>query len=244
MVGEGVVLRGVEHFEEGGGGVAPEIRADLVEFIEQDHRVAAFDAAQGLNDTPREGPDVGAAVAADFGLVAHAAQGDAGELPAEGIGDAAAQGGLADTGRADQAEDRPLELLAAFDDRQELEQAVLDFDQAEMLVVENPLGLGEVNFVFGFLFPGQGQNPINVVPRDRVFGGGGGHLLEAVQFLVGDVAGFGGEGGLLDAFAERAHLARVGVAFAQLTLDGAELLAKEEIALGFGDRGGDLGLDF
>ena len=60
-----------------------------------------------LDDAARQRADVGAPVAADLRLVAHAAQGDADELAAQRPGDALADGGLADAGRADEAEDRP-----------------------------------------------------------------------------------------------------------------------------------------
>jgi len=49
-------------------------------------------------------------VAADLGFVAHAAQGDAHEISAQGARDGSAEGRLADAGRPDEAKDRPLEL--------------------------------------------------------------------------------------------------------------------------------------
>ena len=42
MIGEGVVLRRVEHFQQRRGGIAAKIRADLVQFIQQNHRIAAL----------------------------------------------------------------------------------------------------------------------------------------------------------------------------------------------------------
>ena len=48
MVRERVVLRRVEHFQQRRRRIAPEIRAHLVQFIQQNHRVAAFEAAEGL----------------------------------------------------------------------------------------------------------------------------------------------------------------------------------------------------
>ena len=50
VVGKGVVLLRVEDFEQRGGGIAAKIRAYLVDFIQQNHRVVALDAAQALND--------------------------------------------------------------------------------------------------------------------------------------------------------------------------------------------------
>ena len=54
----------------------------------------------------RQRADVGAAMAADLGLVAHAAERDAHELAAERARDRAAERGLAGAGRADEAQDR------------------------------------------------------------------------------------------------------------------------------------------
>ena len=236
--------RGIEHFEQGGGGIAAEIGADLVDFVEQDDRVAGFDAAQGLNDAAGQGADIGAAVAADFRLVPHAAEGDAGEFPAEGVGDAFAEGGFADAGRADQAEDGAFELLLELDDGQELQQAVLDFAQAEMLLVQQRGGAGQVQFVLGEFGPGQIDEPVQVIAGHGVFGDGRGHLLEAVQFLEGDFSGFIGQVVLLDLLAQFLGFGGAGVHLAQFALDGADLLAEEEIALIFGHGGDDLVLDF
>ena len=188
MVGERVVLRRVEHFEQRRRRVAAKIRAHLVQFVEQDHRVAAFDAAQGLDDAPGHRADVGAAVAANLRLVAHAAERDAGEFAAERVGHAFAEGGFADAGRADQAEDRALDLLAALDDGEEFEQPVLDLGEAEMLLVQDFFRRLQIQLVLGGFFPRQAQNPVEVIAGDAVFGGGGRRLLEAFQFLLGGLA--------------------------------------------------------
>ena len=111
--------------------IAAKIRADLVQFIQQDDRVAGLDAAQGLNDAAGQRADIGAAVAANLGFVAQAAEGDAGELAAERVGHAFAQGGLAHAGRADQTKDRALEILLQLDDGDEFEQPVLDLFQTD-----------------------------------------------------------------------------------------------------------------
>ena len=120
MVGERVVLRRVEHFQQRRRRIAAKIRADLVQFIEQNDRVAAFDAAQRLNDSSRHRADIGPPMAADFRLVPHAAQRDARELAAQRVGHAFAQRGLADARRADEAKNRPFDLFPAFDDGEEI----------------------------------------------------------------------------------------------------------------------------
>ena len=83
-------------------------------------------------------------MAADFGLVAHAAQRLAREFAAGRPGDRAAERGLADARRADQAQDRALEPVGARLDREILDDPVLDLFQPVMVLVEHRLRLGDV----------------------------------------------------------------------------------------------------
>ena len=111
MVAEGVVLLGVEHFQQGRARVAAPVRADLVDLVEHEDGIAGARTLDGLDDAARHGADVGAAVAANLGFVPHAAQAHAGEFATQGAGDALAQAGFADAGRADKAQDRAHGLL-------------------------------------------------------------------------------------------------------------------------------------
>ncbi len=86
VVGEGVVLLRVQDLEEGGRGVAPEVHGHLVHLVEQEDGVARARLLHHLDDLAGEGADVGAAVAADLGLVAHAAEGEPHELAVRGSG--------------------------------------------------------------------------------------------------------------------------------------------------------------
>ena len=60
------------------------------------------------------------------------------------------------------------------------EQAILDFFQAKVLLVQNALRFLQINLVLGFLFPRQVQNPVEIIARDAVFGGGGRRLIAGV----------------------------------------------------------------
>jgi hypothetical protein len=80
VVAEGVVLLGVESFEERAGGIATEVAAQLVNLVEHKNRIVYFDALQMLDDLPGESADVGAAMAANLCLVVHASEGDSGEF--------------------------------------------------------------------------------------------------------------------------------------------------------------------
>ena len=200
MIGERVVLRRVEHFEQRGRRVAAKIRADLVEFVQQNHRIAAFDAAQGLDDASGHRADVGAAMTANFRLVPHAAERDARKLAAERVGHAFAERRFADAGRADEAENRAFDLLAAFDDGEKFQQPVLDFRQAEMLLVQNLFAPPSDPVCPRWLFPtaARGSNRGNCgrrrIRRRRAT------FAQPFQFLFGGFADFGGQDGLRRSF--------------------------------------------
>jgi hypothetical protein len=109
VVLEGRVLLGIQHLEQGAAGIAAEIRSHLVDLVQQHERIADLGLLHQRNDAAGHGADVGAAVAADLGLVPHATQGQPHEGPVQGPGDAAGQRGLAHARRAHQAEDRSAE---------------------------------------------------------------------------------------------------------------------------------------
>ena len=86
-------------------------------------------------------------MSANLGLVAHAAERDARELPAHGPGDGAAQRGLADAGRPGEAEDRTARIGAQLAHAQVLEDAVLDAVEVRVVLVQDALGVAEVELV-------------------------------------------------------------------------------------------------
>ena len=156
VVAERVVLGRVEHLEQGRAGVAAPVGADLVDLVEHDHRVHRPRVAQRAHQAAREGADVRAAVAADLGLVADAAERHADELASGRTRDRLADRGLAGAGRADQREDRagaPVLADAALDaqllDRQVLDDAVLDVLEAGVVGVEHLAGVHRVELLVG-----------------------------------------------------------------------------------------------
>ena len=114
---------------------------------------------------PGNALDVGAAVSANFGFVAHPAQRDARELSPERVGDAFSQRSFPDSGRTDQTKDRSFELLLQFDDGQKLEQPIFHLLQSKMLFVQNPRGGIKIELIFGRFVPGKIDDPIEVVAR-------------------------------------------------------------------------------
>src|SRR5207244_6958674 len=139
----------IEHLEERGGRIAPEVHAELVDLVEHEERVVGARVLDVLDDATREGPDVRAAVAADLRLVADTPQRQAHELAAHGARDRLAERGLADARRADEAEDGALRVLTELAHGQVLEDAVLDLLEVEVVLVEDLARVAEVEVVLG-----------------------------------------------------------------------------------------------
>ena len=98
-------------------------------------------------------------MAADFRFVAHAAERHAHEFAARRPGDRLAERGLADAGRADQAQDRTLHLAGALLHREIFEDAFLDLLQAVMILVEDYLRRASMSFLTLDFLP-QGSDSI------------------------------------------------------------------------------------
>ena len=106
VVLEADVLLRVEHLEQRRRRVAAEVHAELVDLVEHEERVVRARLPQALDDAAGQRADVGAAVAADLGLVADAAEREADELAPHRARDRAPERRLADARRPDEAEDR------------------------------------------------------------------------------------------------------------------------------------------
>ena len=155
MVAKGVVLLGVQHFQQRAGRITPEVGTQLVDFVQQEQRVASAHLAQILQNLARHGTDVGAAMPPDFGLVAHAAQGHTHIFAPGGLGHRLPQRGLAHARRAHQAQNRRLHLVHALLHCKVFQDAVLDLFQTVVVFVQHLFGQRQVVLDLGFLVPGQ-----------------------------------------------------------------------------------------
>jgi hypothetical protein len=115
----------------------------------------------------RHRADVGAAVTADFGFVTHAAERHAHEVAARRLGDRLAERGLADAGRADEAEDRARSLFVRALHREIFEDALLDLVQAVMVLVRARLARLDILLDLLLLAPRQREQPVEIVAHDR-----------------------------------------------------------------------------
>ncbi len=170
-------------------------------------------------------------MAANLGLVVHAAERDAPEVAVQRARDRPAERGLAHSGRSDEAEDRPLHIRLEPADREVVQDAVLDLLEVVVILVENLPGLGDVHFAARRFRPGQNREPLNVVARERVVGGHGRHARKAVELFQRLFLGLLGHTGGFDLFAQLFDILLALVLFAELLLDGLHLLAQIVVAL-------------
>ncbi len=243
VIAERVVLLRVEHLEQRRRRIAAEVRAELVDLVEDEDRVLRLGAAQPLDDLAGQRADVGPAMAADLRLVAHAAERDAHELAAERVGDRLGERRLADARRAEEAEDRALDVGIQLAHREVLEDAVLDLLEARVVGVEHVLGALEVDRVLGALRPRQRDDPVEIGARHGVLGGRHRHLRQAIELAQRFLLHRLGHAGGIDLRAQLVDLLGLLVAFAELLLDRLHLLAQEVLALVLADLGLDLRLD-
>jgi hypothetical protein len=78
-------------------------------------------------------------VAADIRFVLHAAEGDPGVFAAHRVGDGLGDGGLADAGRPDEAENLPVDIRGKLAYRKQLKNPFLDLLKAVMVSVKELL---------------------------------------------------------------------------------------------------------
>ena len=154
MVPERAVLLRVEHLEHRARRVAAPVGSHLVDLVDQQERVARLGVAERPEDRARHRADVGAPVAADLGLVAHAADRQPYELPSERARDRLAERRLADARRPDEAQDLTRDLVAKLGDREVLEDPLLDLVEIEVVPVEHLARVREVEVVLGSVFQG------------------------------------------------------------------------------------------
>ena len=160
VVLELAVLFGIEHFEQRRCGIAAEVLAQLVNLVEQEQWVDLARLLEVGDDLARERADIGAPVSADFRFVAHAAERLAHEFAARRLSNALAERGLADARRADETQDRPLQLARARLHREVFDDPVLDLLEPVMVGIEHLLRFADVLLDLALLAPGQSEQDI------------------------------------------------------------------------------------
>ena len=232
MIRKLAVLLGVQHLQQRIGRVAAEVHAELVDFVQHEDRVDGAGAFHGLQHAARQGADVGAAMAADFGLVADAAQADAHKPATQGARDAFPQRGLAHARRPHKAQHGAFHARAGqLAHRDGFKDAFLDARQAVVPGVQHLARVGDVEVVFAGPRPGQGNHLVEPGAQDAGLGRGRRHAAQARQFLQRPFMRLRRQLRPVDHLAQLVLVLLPGVAFAQFRLNDAHLLAQPDLAL-------------
>ena len=232
VVAEGRILRRVQNLQQSRGRVSAPVGAQLVDLVQQHKGVGGLRLLHRLDDLAGHGADVGPTVAADLRFVAHAAQRHADVFTSGRLGDGLGQRGLADARRSDQAQDRPLQATGARLYGQILDDPLLDLLQAEVILLEDVLGLLQVDRLLLGLAPRHGQQPVEIVAHHGRFGRHRAHVAQLLDLGLGLGARLLGQLGLPDALFELHDLVALIVGFSQLALDRLHLLVEIVLALG------------
>ncbi len=231
-----MVLRRVEHLEQRGRGISAPVGADLVDLVEQDHRVHRPGVTERPDKASRQRADVRAPVAADLGLIPDTAKRHADELAVQSASDRFAHRRLAGSGRADQGEDRAgalvlgdPSLLAQLAHGQVLDDPVLHVLEARVIGVEHLSSVARVEPLLGARAPRHREQPVEVGADHRRLAGLVADPLEARSLALGllpDAVRHRRLGDLLPIV-----VGGRAVVFAELLADRLELLAQDVLAL-------------
>ena len=230
MVHEHEILFRIQNFQQGGRGVAAEIHAHFLHFIQHEHRVPGPCFLHHLENLSGKRADVGAPVAADLRLIANAPQRESHKLTAGGAGNGHPERGFPHSGRADEAENGAFRLFDQAAHRQKLKNSLLDLFQAVVILRENLFGPFHIFDLFGLLFPGNRQQPIEIVAGHGGFGRHGRHHFQPLQLLRSFFLRFLGHSSRFDLFLQFIDFALL--APAQLLLDRLHLLVQVVLFLG------------
>ena len=237
MISEIDILFGIKNFQQRRRGIALIGLAELVDFVQHDDGIAAAADFHGFDDLSGQGANVRAAMAFDFRFVTHAAEGETEEFPSDRFRNAVAERGLADAGRADEADDGAVDFAFEFRDTDEFENPFFDVFEAEMVAIENAAGDFDIKPVVGHFVPRKFREPIQIVARDRIFGGLRRQEVELVDFILYFVDDFF-RNEFADFIQSRLIVVFVGLAVmadSKLLFDVAHLFAEDEFMLLFGE---------
>ena len=231
VVVERRVLLRIQHLQQRRRRIAAEVGRHLVDLVEEEDRVLRPGLLQRLDDLARQRADVRAPVATNLRLVAHAAQRQPHEVAPGRLRDRARQRRLAHARRSDEAHDRPLQLLHQRLHGQVLEDPLLDLLQAVVVLVEDPLGVDDVQLLLGLLAPGQRQHPVEVVAHDRRLRRHRRHHAQLLELLLDLGQRLFRQALLLGPVFQLRQLVLEFVAIAQLLLDRLHLLVEVVLLL-------------
>ena len=138
---------------------------------------------------------------------------------------------LADSRRAGEGENGGLRLLDQGTNRQELEDAFLDLLEAVVILVQDFFGPFQVAALTGLFLPGHGNQPVQVVTRDRGFSRHRRHRFQALKLLNRFLLDVLRHLGRLDLLLQVVDLVALFILAAQFLLDRLHLLVEVVLLL-------------
>ena len=183
VIPEGGVLLSIQHLQQRGGRVAPLIVAQLINFIQQQQRIATPRLSDCRDNPAGHSPHIGLAVTPDLRLIVDAAQRDPGHIPVDCFSHTGSNGGLAHARRPYQTENLSLQLRCQLLDGQKFQNPGLDLFQAEVVSVQGLAGGSHVYPLLGLFAPGQLQYSVQVIAEHGGLSRTKGLLFQAAQLL-------------------------------------------------------------
>ena len=241
---EGFVLLGVQGFEKCRGRVAAEVRADFVDFIQENQRILGLGLVNSFDETTGHSSDIGATMAADFRFVMDAAQGNAGKFASHGAGNGLGERGLADAWGAYETDDGRFRIGRKDADSEVFQNAFFDLGEAVVVFVQDFFRVGQVQEVVAFFGPRQVKDPVQVVSGHGSLGHHRRHGSQMVDFFLDFFFVFFGDAALCQLFSVHVGFFFLVFGVAQFFLDGLELLAQVVVLLLFVHFLADFFFDF
>ncbi len=170
-------------------------------------------------------------MAANFGLVVHAAQRDADKLPPKRSRDRLSQRGLSHAWRPNKAQNRTLHRRLQPPHGEKIQNAVFDLFQIVVIRIQNFFRFGDVHFAAGSFRPRQHRQPLDVVPGNRIVRRHGGHARQSAQFFQRFFLDLVRHAGIFDFLPQFFGIARAFILLAQFLLNGLHLLAQVVLPL-------------
>ena len=183
VIGKGIVLLRIEDLEKGARRITVEGARELVDLVEHHDRIRHAGLRDAIHDTTRHRADIGTTVAADIRLIAYATEGNAHVLAVQRLRDGLADRGLTGTRGTDKDEDGAGLGLPEIHHRDLLDDTLLHLLHAEMLLIEDLLGLGEIDGLRRFLLPGKAGHEIEIIVEHAGLGGIGPVVLHTIEDL-------------------------------------------------------------
>src|SRR5262249_21986148 len=154
VIPERVVLRRIKNFEQRCGWVATKITSQFVHLVQHQYRVAHPHPTYGLEDTPRQCPNIRAPVAAQFRFIVYTSQGKTLETSPQGASNGMPQTGLANARRSHKTQNGTFGCGLELHHRQVFDDAIFDVLETEVILIEDLLCPYQVQLVCRRSSPG------------------------------------------------------------------------------------------